>query len=62
MMALRSTETHDIALEDLFLFRLKRREFFKRQSDCEVCELLLLLRKRDRIFDSIEQFKTVSRD
>ena len=32
------------------------------QSDCEICELLLLRCKCDRIFDSIEGLKTLLRD
>ena len=57
MMALRSIETHSITMKNLALFRPKTEQFHQYQSDCEICELLLLTCKCDRIFDSIEELK-----
>ena len=56
MMALQAIETHSITLKNLALFR-PTSQLLQYQSDCEICELLLLRCKCDRIFDSIEELK-----
>ena len=62
MMALRSIETHSITMKNLALFRPKLSNFFCTNQDCEFCELLLLTCKCDRIFDSIDELKTLPWD
>ena len=51
MLALQSIETHYMTLKNLVLLR-----------DCEICEVLLLRYNCDKIFDSIEELKTLPRD
>ena len=61
-MVIPSIETHSITMKNLALFRPKLRNSSKYQSDCEICELLLLRCKCARIFDWIEELKSHPRD
>ena len=58
MMAVRSRETQ-YYYEKPGPIEAQNEQFLQYQSDCEICELLLLTCKCNRIFDSIEELKTL---
>ena len=61
MMALQSTETRNISLKKPGPIFPQTSQFLQYQSECNICELLLLRCKCDRYFNSIEELKTLLR-
>ena len=59
---MRVLRKEDLGLGPLVAETAVAEQFLQYQSDCEICELLLLTCKCDRIFDSIEELKTLPWD